>query len=375
MKDYKEYFQQLINKIGEDFIWTINIGQERLDELIEKEIKQNHPLYGKKIIPIAMCKNKLDILGFFEEKNIHIIVAIHFKGYVSTNDNDPCFNIYNDFESACNEIIMIYNHLYKNSRYQIMIDSEKIKKEKCYSTLKGLYTILPLIYDTLLKINEFRGELAKDTEEDLLRIQDLFQFFAVDFPYKIRSIIMLSEIGNYSDACIILRSLTETFFYFKYYIVKNNGKKLSSYVMQDKKNTTRIKDIMEFIAPTFYDTQYDELCNFAHGNPLSVGLFRGNVDKTDPLKYNAYNINVDWYGYILNLTMPLIVGFFNMFNQVYKNNTIKTYKMLEKNIEKVKEFIINDMNERYIVYPKQRKTIDMYRKIIEFEDLNFINKK
>lgn len=248
-----------------------------------------------------------------------------------------------------------------------MLEGEETKKIKTYNTLKGLYFILPTIYDTLWKINEFRGELAKDIEEDLLRIQDLFQFFLSEFPYKIRDIFILSEIGNYSDACILLRSLIETFFYFKYYVIKNNGRKLSSYVMQDKKNRTRIKDIMEFIAPNFYETQYAELCKFAHGNPLILGLFRGNVDKSQPLKYSIYNVNIDWYSYILNLTMPLIVGMFNMFEKIYKNNTIKTFKPLENDIKKVKEFIINDMNERYNLYPKQREMINMYRKIIQFE--------
>ena len=39
MKHYKEYFQQLINKMGEDFIWTIDVEQEKLDKFIEMEIK------------------------------------------------------------------------------------------------------------------------------------------------------------------------------------------------------------------------------------------------------------------------------------------------------------------------------------------------
>ena len=40
---------------------------------------------------------------------------------------------------------------------------------------------MPIIYDTLLKMNDFRGCLAKDEEKDLLQIQDLFQFFSFDF--------------------------------------------------------------------------------------------------------------------------------------------------------------------------------------------------
>ena len=75
--------------------------------------------------------------------------------------------------------------------------------QKNYSILKGLYSIVPIIYDTLFKMDEYRGELASDNDVELLRIQDLFQFFSSDFPYKIRSIFLLSEIGNYADAGII----------------------------------------------------------------------------------------------------------------------------------------------------------------------------
>lgn len=80
-----------------------------------------------------------------------------------------------------------------------MLESEEAKKQKSYLMLNDLYNILPKMYDCLFKMNEYRGELAKIDDENLLRIQDLFQFFSYDFVYKIRSIFVLCEIGNYAD--------------------------------------------------------------------------------------------------------------------------------------------------------------------------------
>lgn len=363
---YKDMFKTIISSMDDNFNWEIKLDNNLIDYLIKTEIKENHHLYGKEIIPIAICKNKYDLLAYYIDNDKEIIVTIHFKGYQTNNDNDPHFEIYKNFDDAIDTILLIYKDLYQESRYKILIESENIKKIKSQKTLPGLYNILKIIYDVLLKMDEYRGKLADNDEIDLLKIQDLFQFFSSDFPYKIRSIFLLSEIGNYSDACILLRSLTESFFYFKYYILKNDGKKLSYYINQSKKNTTKIKDIMDSIAPTYYDTVYNELCKFTHGNPLMIGLFRGNVSKDEPLKHNMYNININWYSYIINLTIPLIVGYFNMYKVVYKNNTLKTNTILNSNMQLIYKFILGDIKDRYNKFPCQRKTIDLYNKIISF---------
>lgn len=366
MSKYKDYFKNVINTMDKDFLWTIDNNETFIEQLIENEIKPTHFLYQKNFIPIASCKNKNDVLGYYEENGKDVIVAIHFMGYVSTDKDNPIFDIFENICVACIKIVDVYNNLYKNNRYPIMLDGERIKSEKTTITLRGFYNILPLIYDSLWKINEFRGEYADGSEIQLLKIQDLFQFFIAEFPYKIRDIFILAEIGNYFDACILLRSLIETFIYFKYYIIKNDGDNLSRYVRRDKEYKISIKAIMEHVVPGFYDNEYAELCKFTHGNPLILGLFRGNVDKSHPLRYSINGINLDWYSYIANLTTPIIIGMFNMFDRVYKKNTIHVYKPLVDEINIVKEFIFNDMDERFEKYPKQKETIERYKKIIEF---------
>lgn len=364
--DYKNEFIRITKSMDTDFNWTTKLDLELINNLIKNEISEKHELFNKEIIPIAIAKNKYDLLGYYKEMDDNIFVTIHFKGYKTDVDVSPYFEKYNSLESAIMMIIKMYNELYVQNRYNIMIESEEIKKQKSYYILNGLYSKMPLIYDCLFKINEYRGKLADIDNKDLLIIQNLFQFYAYDFSYKIRSIFTLSEIGNYADAAIILRSLTETFFYFKYYIVKNDGKGMDEYVMQSKKHGIKIKDIMEKIAPTYYDTIYDELCKLTHGNPLMVGLFRGNVSKEDRLKHSMYNINLDWFSYILNLTLPLINGYFEMFKKVYPNNTLHTSKRLTNNMKIVKDFINKDLKDRYNTHEKQRPMIELYKKIISF---------
>ena len=364
--NYKKEFNKIIKSMDSDFNWTTKFDLELIDGLIKNEISEKHELYGKQLIPIAIAKNKYDLFAYYEEFDKYLFVTIHFRGYRTSVEMSPYFEKYGSFEDAVIMIKRIYNDLYLQSWFDIMLDSEVIKRQKSYNSLKGLYSKMPLIYDCLFKINEYRGKLAEKEDTNLLIIQDLFQFFSSDFVYKIRSIFTLSEIGNYADAAIILRSLTETFFYFKYYIIKNDGKGLDEYVKHTKRRGIKIKDIMDKIAPTYYETTYDELCRITHGDPLMIGIFRGNVSKKDKLKFNMYNINLDWYGYILNLTLPLINGFFSMFRKVYPSNTLNTCKRLCTNIQLVEDFINYDLDDRYNTHEKQRPMIELYRQIINF---------
>ena len=343
---YKKEFLNVINRMDSDFNWTIDCNEDFIKDLIKNEIGEKHKLYNKEIMPIAICKNKLDILAFYEELGVVTFLTIHFMGYKSNIEDSPYFEEYKTLDDAIKMIVFIYTNLYIGSRYKLMLESEETKRSKSYLSLRGLYAKIPILYDTLFKLNEYRGKVSSSKDINLLMIQDLYSLYTMQF---------------------IEYTLIESFFYFKYYIIKNDGKKLSDYVAHNKKSTIRIKDIMEFIAPSYYDTVYDELCKFTHGDPLIIGLFRGNVNKKDKLKHSMYNINIDWFSYILNLSLPLINGYFNMFRVVYKNNTINTSSRLSKNIKDIEDFINKDLSDRYKLYERQRNTIELYKKIINFD--------
>lgn len=55
-----------------------------------------------------------------------------------------------------------------------------------------------------------------------------------------------------------------------------------------------------------------------------------------------------------------------MFKKVYTKNTILKSKRLTRNISEIEQYIKNDLEERYNLYENQRKTINLYKMIINF---------
>src|SRR5574344_1897437 len=231
-----------------------------------------------------------------------------------------------------------------NNYYDLMLYSETIKVKKTHETIKGLYKFIPNIYDVLIQLVNNKGELAPEDDMNWIKIQDSFQFFIFDAPYKIRSIFILLDIANYGDAVIIYRSLVETYMYYKFFIRKKDGDGLQRYI--ERTTGRSIKDVMDGVCPGFYDTTYQELCNHTHGNPWFQAIFRGNVDKDNPLKFRMDNINLDWYSYISNQVIPLIQGIINLFQEVYPNNTLATNATITSEMKIIKDFVYTDFDER-----------------------------
>jgi hypothetical protein len=211
------------------------------------------------------------------------------------------------------------------------------------------------------------GKLCDDSEKELVQIQDLFQFFIYDAPFKIRNIFNLMEIGSYCDAGILFRSLVETFIIYKYFIINNDGSGLTKYYETDrsKRSKKRIKDIFESVVPNFYDDLYDELCMNTHGNPLTQAILRGNVSRETPIKSNINNINIGWFSIISDQLLPLIIGIIDLYKYVFPNNTLENNKQIKEDLKIVYQFIYDDMEERKNKFPNQRKMIEYYNQIIK----------
>lgn len=247
--------------------------------------------------------------------------------------------------------------------YITLLESEEIKKNKTRAEIPGFYNFIPHVYNTLLKLHTLTGELAKDEDRNLIKIQDVFQLFIYDVPFKIKNIFNLMEIGGYADAVILYRSFVESFIVYKYFILTNNGEGLSKYVLEEHK--MRIKDIFEKTIPGYYESLYSEMCKFIHGNPLVTAIFHGNVTENIPLKTNIFNINLKWFSYISNQLMPLIIGVIEMYKVVFPNNTIEENYKVKNEIDLIYNFIKNDINDRETSFPQQKKMIDYYNKIID----------
>ncbi len=92
-----------------------------------------------------------------------------------------------------------------------LIESESIKRNKIRQAIPCFYNFEPFLYNLLLEMPFCTGKLADDEDIELIKIQDLFQFYVYDFLFKVRNIFSLMEFGSYSDASTLFRSLVESF--------------------------------------------------------------------------------------------------------------------------------------------------------------------
>lgn len=251
----------------------------------------------------------------------------------------------------------------KETPYEIMLKSEIIKKNKTMDAIPGFYNFIPSLFNVLLLMPHSRGELCDINDKELVQIQDLFQFYIYDFPFKIRNIISLMETGSYADASILFRTIAENFIVYKYFIVRNDGTGLSNYY--SRKTRKSIKDIFEKVVPGYYDSMYDELGHATHGDPIFQAIFRGNVSKHKPIKSNINNVNIDWFSYVFNQLEPIIIGVIELYKKVYPNNTLETSKNVKVDLEIVYRFINDNINDRKKKYPKQSAMINFYDEIIK----------
>lgn len=212
--------------------------------------------------------------------------------------------------------------------YDKLIKSEKIKIQKTNESLGKELEFVAHICNYLLVLPFSTGKLCDDSDKNAVQIQDAFCQYIYDVPFKIRSIYKLLEIANYADAAILLRTLIEATMVYKFYIFKNDGNGLSKYI--SRKSGRSIKDIMESVLPGYYDSIYDSLCKFTHGNIIAQTIFRANVSSNN-MTTNINNINHKWFYYVSNQTISIIPCIFGMYDVVFPNNTIY------ENLELVKE--------------------------------------
>lgn len=252
------------------------------------------------------------------------------------------------------------------SPYETLIESELLKKRKTQKTFKGIYEILPSMYNVLILLPFCRGELCNIDDKEMVIIQDSFQFFIHDSAFKIRNIFLLMEIGSYGDASILLRSLIETFVIYKYFALKKDGNGLEKYYEVDasKRSKLRIKDIFENVVPNYYDKYYAFLCLNTHGNPISQAVSRSNVTQGSPSS-NIYNINVNMFASIYNQLLPMIVGIINLYKYIYPNNVLDTENITKEELPKIYKFVYDDIKFREQNYPEQKEMLDYYKQIIK----------
>ena len=203
--------------------------------------------------------------------------------------------------------------------YDRLVKSEAIKIQKTKNAFGKELEFIIQICNYFLILPFSVGKLCDDSDLNAVKLQDAFQCYIYDVPFKIRSIYKLLEIANYSDASILLRTLIESTIVYKFYISRNDGNGLADYILRKSHRT--IKDIMEAVLPNYYDSVYASLCQHTHGNFITQTIFRANVASGD-LTTNIENINSKWFYYISNQTLSIVPCILEMYDTVFPNNTM-----------------------------------------------------
>ena len=94
IKTVEEVFDNFSEKYGEEFNWCMiaHTNTSFVDQA-KKEIKENHPLYGKTLYSVAKCDSCDDVLYVTKDKGCDLYILIHLT-YANYEDvNYPKFKI------------------------------------------------------------------------------------------------------------------------------------------------------------------------------------------------------------------------------------------------------------------------------------------
>lgn len=76
---------------------------------------------------------------------------------------------------------------------------------------------------------------------------------------------------------------------------------------------------------------------------------------------------MDWFSIITNQLEPLIIGYINLYKEVYPNNSLESNNDIKRDLDIVNSFIVQNIKYRKNKFPNQKEMIDYYNKIIEIE--------
>jgi hypothetical protein len=256
--------------------------------------------------------------------------------------------------------------------YERMMTAENIKRKETEQELNQLYLFMEDIYNALWNLKDCMNLSKTEKNEDIIALQDAFQLYSFDFPYKVRSIFSLMEIGSYADAICVLRTIVEAEIYYKYFAKRNDGKGLKKYILQNEKHVIKLINIFEAEVPGFYDSKdgYDFMCQSTHCNPLMIAVLNKNDDSHGLLSHRMDKINQNGIKIIINYLLPFIYMHFENYKIIFKENTISNDNDLNKCIATIEDKIKKEIGERLLDNPNNeviKKQTDYYNILMNFD--------
>jgi len=205
-------------------------------------------------------------------------------------------------------------------KYVSLADMKNEEIKTCQVThgfLKGVNDNVPKAIDVLLQSMYF---IVHD--KDVNTLESNFHSYAwhryMEAPYSFRACYILYEKGYYLNACILLRSLLESFIQSRYLFNHKDqvstvwaGKKLN---VGKKEKYITFKGMFEEISPGFYENFYGRtLAGFAHGK-IGANIFR--IKKISSAKSETRMLpkfDVDLATYVINQVVAFLYGYLHFF--------------------------------------------------------------
>lgn len=201
---------------------------------------------------------------------------------------------------------------------EYLLKSEEITTTTSREYLRGIHENVPKIIDTIFKLPYYTGEIG-DVETPEGSFLSICKITYMQSPYTMWSLYELYEKGYYLESLLLYRHLIESFIQLRYFHKHSN--KLTDHINQTKRVNFSV--MFNEFSPGFYKPYYsDQLSEAAHGF-IFKDINRVTSDEIGNRRtVMGCEFDVDRATYVINMMVPLFLGFLNWFPKFFNKNII-----------------------------------------------------
>lgn len=220
--------------------------------------------------------------------------------------------------------------------------------------MKGFYKEGPKFIDLGFYLQQSFGEM-EDVSTPFGELQSIAYMHYVQLPYTLKLIFEQIMKGYYLESQILIRHLFETLVHLKYFYKHPGDIKLHV------ENNIAIKRMVDDITKKPLYEYYRHLCSYTHG------FIMKDIHRTDRKANKTYlgNIyNEDNCTVPINYFTELMLGFINIYEQIYPKNLIAEYVEVKSLINYIKNWCISARNSHMKYNERSKKWHDAMSDLI-----------
>lgn len=238
--------------------------------------------------------------------------------------------------------------------YEDLIASEQEVYNIISVRLKGFYEVGPKFVDLCFYLHQSFGEVD-DVATPNGELQSIASIHYAQLPYTVNLIYEQIMKGYYLESQILMRHLFETLLQLKYFY--NHPEELKAHM----KHNIQIKTMVDDITKNPLYNYYRQLCSYAHG------FIMKDIHRTDRKINRTYlgNIyNEDNCTVPINYLFQMVLGFINVYDDIFKKNTIKCKVEARELKIYIRNFCVSAIDSHIKVNPGSKKWYDAMSDLI-----------